>query len=240
MIVGKGQIFELLQGKWFSVTPFYTTFAAGVGSHETKNSEFEREELLLLNQNYDTHLIYFSTLAIYYPGKLSPFATHKLAMEEKIKKLWKKYTIIRLGDLTWSKKSTSLLNDIRHRLANNLAIECKDEYRYLTTKEDLLLWLVNFRQGERDTINVPSKAMKIVDIIEMVKAETPLYKGGKKDLDLVNKHIAEQEKVPTELQMTYVGKTQSIACNHCLEIVNSKTEIPEIQLELMNKIIKLS
>jgi hypothetical protein len=240
MIIGTGDIASILQNKWFSVTPFYTVFAAGVSNQfETKQSEFEREELLLLRQNYDNHLIYFSTLGIYNPGVLSPFAKHKLVMEEKIKKLWKKYTIIRIGDIDWGKNPNGLLNTIRHRLANNLAIEIKDECRYIVSKEELLLWLVNFRQGEKDTINVPGRSIKMIDVIEMVKAENPKYKGATKDLISVKKHIAEQE-ILTDIgaQISYADKMKIMAYNEIIDSCDIKNS-QQIKAETIQKVHKI-
>ncbi len=81
MIVGNGDIASVLVDR-----EDVCFFASGVSnSQETRESEYKREEELLLTQNKDLRLVYFSSLAVF----LNPdtrYAKHKRHMEELIKK----------------------------------------------------------------------------------------------------------------------------------------------------------
>lgn len=62
MIIGHGDIASVLKDR-----EGFIFFASGVSnSGETRESEYKREEDLLLKQNKNKHLVYFGSLSIFY------------------------------------------------------------------------------------------------------------------------------------------------------------------------------
>ena len=79
MIIGNGDIASVLKDR---KSRLY--FASGVSnSHEKRESEFTREKNLLLKQDRKLHLVYFSTLAVFYGD--NRYVKHKRYMEELIR-----------------------------------------------------------------------------------------------------------------------------------------------------------
>src|SRR3990167_7103610 len=77
-------------------------FCSGVSnSQELRESEYQREINLLLEQDKTKHIVYFSTLALFYSK--TRYTKHKQYMEYLIKDNFRNWTIIRLGNITWGK-----------------------------------------------------------------------------------------------------------------------------------------
>lgn len=99
MIIGHGDIASVLPDK-----KDLLFFASGVSnSQETRESEYTREKNLLKEQDRKSHLVYISTLAVFYGS--SRYVKHKREMEELIKQEFSRYTIIRIGNITWGTNS---------------------------------------------------------------------------------------------------------------------------------------
>src|SRR3990167_1749987 len=95
-IVGNGDIARALEGTDKDVL----FFASGVSnSQETNEAEYQREKDLLLQQDRSRRLVYFGSLSIFYND--NRYAQHKREMEELIMQEFPKYTIVRLGNITW-------------------------------------------------------------------------------------------------------------------------------------------
>ena len=85
-------------------------FASGVSnSQETRESEYERELELLLKQDKNKHIVYFSSLVALYAD--SRYAFHKREMEETIKLHFPLYTIIRLGNIDWGINPNTIIKN---------------------------------------------------------------------------------------------------------------------------------
>src|SRR3990167_4350739 len=107
MIIGNGDIASVLPDR-----KDLLYFAAGVSnSSETRGSEYEREKNLLLEQDKTKHIVYFSTLAVFYSK--TRYTEHKQYMEYLIKDNFKHWTIIRLGNITWGKNPNTLINYLK-------------------------------------------------------------------------------------------------------------------------------
>ena len=153
MILGKGDLASVLKDRHDLLF-----FACGVSnSQETNEAEYQREIDLLLNQSRDSHLVYFSTLAIFYSK--TRYTTHKRVMEEIVKKNFKSYTIIRLGNITWGNNPHTLINYLK----DNPQAELKDEYRYICEKDEFLHWMSLIPTWSTE-INIPGKRMKVAEI----------------------------------------------------------------------------
>src|SRR4029077_11085960 len=109
MIIGDGDIASALTDREDRLY-----FASGVSnSQEKRRSEYEREKKLLLSQDRHRHLVYFSSLSIFYTDTL--YAQHKRRMESIIRKRFPHYTIVRLGNITWGTNPHTIINYFRAR-----------------------------------------------------------------------------------------------------------------------------
>ena len=153
MIVGNGDIASVLTDREDRLY-----FVSGVSnSQETRKSEYEREKKLLLSQDKYRHIVYVSTLAVFYTDTL--YAQHKLRMEKLIKENFKHYTIIRIGNIDWGTNPNTLINYLRaHPEA-----EIRDVYRYVIDKEEFLYW-VNLIPEWPCEMNIVGTRMKVIDI----------------------------------------------------------------------------
>jgi hypothetical protein len=155
MIIGHGDIALVLPDR-----SDLTFFASGVSnSQETRDSEYQREFSLLARQDRGTRLVYFSSLSVFYSD--SKYASHKRAMEATIRKFQKKYTIIRLGNISWGINPHTLINYLRaHPEA-----ELRNEYRFIVEPDEFLFW-INLIPPWNCEMNVPGKRMLVKEIYE--------------------------------------------------------------------------
>lgn len=155
MVIGTGDIASILPER-----DDLLFFASGVSnSQETRESEYRREIALLSRQPRNKRLVYFSSLAVFY--STSRYADHKRAVEATIKKYSKYYCIVRLGNIDFGKNPHTLINYLKaHPEA-----EIRDEYRYITTKDELLHW-VNMIPPWNCELSITGKMMTIKEIKE--------------------------------------------------------------------------
>lgn len=155
MILGHGDIASVLP-----IRDDLFFFASGVSnSQEKKKSEYHREIELLAQQNKQRHIVYFSSLAIFYSN--TRYAQHKRTMEILVKRFFKSHTIIRIGNITWGDNPHTLINYLRaHPKA-----EIKDEYRYIVDEDEFLHW-INLIPRWNAEINIPGQRMKVKEIYE--------------------------------------------------------------------------
>ena len=138
-------------------------FASGVSnSLEERESEYKREIDLLLKQNKNKHIVYFSSLSVFY--KDSRYTKHKIQIERLIKEKFKHYTIFRLGNITWGTNPHTIINSFRDKIKKGQKLEIRDEYRYITDKEEFLHWLDLIPLWNCE-MNVTGQKMKIKDLI---------------------------------------------------------------------------
>ena len=139
-------------------------FASGVSnSQETRESEYQREKDLLLTQDKAEHLVYFGSLCVFYSD--TRYARHKLEMEGLVKENFGRYTIIRLGNITWGDNPNTLINYFRARKEAGQPIEVRDEYRYIVDKEEFRYWL-DLIPSFNCEMNVPGRRMKVREVVE--------------------------------------------------------------------------
>jgi UDP-2-acetamido-2,6-beta-L-arabino-hexul-4-ose reductase len=170
MIIGDGDIASILKGKWFESNDLVIVFASGVSNSKCVDvEEFEREKKLLLDQNKNLHLVYFSTLSIYYKGDLNPYTLHKLSMEEIVKGNFENFTIVRIGNITWGKNPNTLLNFFRQKIQNNEPFEVRNEYRYLVNEKEFLHWLNNIRLFKKDIITITGNLITVPEIVNKIR-----------------------------------------------------------------------
>ena len=159
MVVGNGDIASVIKDRGN-----ITFFVSGVSdSKETRRKEFDREIDLLMDQPRLRHLVYVSTLAIYYSD--SAYVRHKLHMEQIIRANFKSYTIFRIGNITWGDNPNTLINYLKY----HPEAEIRPVYRYLLSKEEFTHWLTMVRVGEKDEMNVTGKCVFVPDLAEDIK-----------------------------------------------------------------------
>lgn len=158
MIIGHGDIASVLPDR-----KDLLFFASGVSnSQETRESEYRREEALLLNQDRRQHIVYFSSLSIFYNN--NRYTQHKEQMEETIKRRFSMYTIVRLGNITFGDNPHTLINFVRNKIENKEEFEVRDEYRYIIDKDEFLHW-INLIPDWNCEMNITGKRMSVAEIV---------------------------------------------------------------------------
>lgn len=159
MILGHGDIASALKDR-----EDWIFFASGVSnSQETRESEYQREKDLLLNQDRRQHLVYFGSLCIFYSN--SRYARHKKEMEELVRKNFPRYTILRLGNITWGKNPHTLINTLRRKVQRREPYQVQNVYRYLVNKNELRHWLKLIPPWNCE-MNITGKRLKVKDILK--------------------------------------------------------------------------
>ncbi len=160
MILGHGDIARVLIDK-----KGWIFFAAGVSnSSEKRESEYQREIDLLLQQDKSRHLVYFSSLSIFYRN--TRYQRHKKHMEDLIKKQFKTYTIVRLGNITWGTNPHTLINYFRRCMKKGEHLDIWDTYRYLVDKREFLHWISRIPNWSCE-MNITGKKMKVKQIVKL-------------------------------------------------------------------------
>lgn len=157
MIIGNGDIASALKDR-----NDLLFFASGVSnSQETRESEYRRERDLLMSQDIDNHIVYFSSLAIFYSN--TRYAQHKLQMERLVKS-FKVWTILRLGNITWGTNPHTLINNLKiQNLRGKMKVE--DVYRFICNREEFDYWISIIPKWSCE-INIPGRRMKVKNIIK--------------------------------------------------------------------------
>lgn len=162
MVVGRGDIAQVLIEEGVD-RPDIIYFASGVSnSSEKRVEEFQREIDLLASFNTDLHLVYFSSLCIYYSE--SPYANHKRNMEMKVRNRFKTSTIVRIGNITWGTNKNTILNFFRLCSHKGIVPDLQDTYRSIIGKSDLLYWVGMIKPGINDIMNITGETVHVKEI----------------------------------------------------------------------------
>lgn len=162
MKIGSGDIASVLTDREDRIY-----FASGVSnSQEKRREEYEREKNLLLEQDTYRHLVYFSSLSVFYSDTL--YSQHKLRMERLIKERFKHYTILRIGNITWGNNPHTIINFFRNKIAADEPYEVKNVYRYIVDKDEFLYW-INLIPDWSCEINIPGRRIKVQQIVNEIK-----------------------------------------------------------------------
>ena len=164
MIIGNGDIAGALKDKKNIIY-----FASGVSnSSEKRDSEFMREVNLLLDQDKTKHLVYFSSLCVFYSN--TRYAQHKIMMEELVKNNFRTYTILRLGNITWGKNPHTILNFLRNKIKNKEPFEVQDTYRFILDRDEFDYW-INLIPKWSCEMNITGIRLKIEEIVKELNNE---------------------------------------------------------------------
>ncbi len=162
MILGNGDIARSLID-----TNSLLFFASGVSnSAEVRDSEFQRERRLLLKQDKHQHIVYFGSLSIFYAD--NAYARHKKEMERLVKKNFKKWTIVRLGNITWGTNPHTIINFLRKKIADDEPFEIKNVSRYVLSSEEFQHWM-NMIPSWNCEMNLTGEFLKVEEIVRRIK-----------------------------------------------------------------------
>lgn len=165
MIVGKGDIAQQL---YRVDKPFITFFASGVSnSKQEDEKEYAREIELLLSQPKDQHLVYFSSLCIYYSQ--TRYAQHKAQVERLIKGNFQTYTIARLGNIAWGKNEHTIINYFKWQDYNKQTPHLEDGCRFIITEAEFCYWMRLLPIGTINEMNIPGEMVSINEIWRRVQ-----------------------------------------------------------------------
>lgn len=161
MIIGNGDIAKTLKVIDRDDIVF---FASGVSnSQETRESEYKRELDLLLEQDKTRHIVYFSSLCIFYSN--TRYSEHKKQAEACLRAYFERYTIVRIGNITWGDNPHTLINYFKNRIKNNENLVIKDEYRYLIDQHQFIHW-VKMIPSWNCEMNITGDMVKVQHIAE--------------------------------------------------------------------------
>ena len=159
MIVGTGDIASVLNDR-----EGCTFFASGISNSSTTDpKQSEREATLLMEQPRDKCLFYFSSFSVYTHQNF--YFWHKRTMESLVRKYFPNYNIIRISNIDWGKNPNTFLNNLRNKIKNGEPVELRDEYRFLISKEQLLLLTDNLPLTGQNEINVFGKMGLVRDLV---------------------------------------------------------------------------
>lgn len=162
MIIGNGDIAGAITDR-----EDVTFFASGVSdSRCSDGNKFRREKNLLITMPRHTHLVYFSTLSIYYHH--SPYIVHKKNMEEMVKMLFNSWTIIRIGNIDWGKNPNTLINYLRA----NPSAPIQQVWRHIISKEEFQYWLAMIPVKQRNEMNIPGKMVWVPALAVALQQDT--------------------------------------------------------------------
>lgn len=160
MIIGRGDIAKVLNDRFGACF-----FASGVSNSScTDIAEFKRESDLLLAQPKDMCLFYFSSICVFTAN--SHYAFHKRIMEQLVRKNFQNYNIIRIGNILWGNNPNTFLNNLREKINTGQPIEIRDEYKFMLSKEQLLLLTDNLPLIGKNEISIFGEMKKVKDLIK--------------------------------------------------------------------------
>jgi hypothetical protein len=131
-VVGHGDIASAIPAH---LHPNWCWFASGVSnSQETDRDEFDFELGKLGMMDSNSHLVYFSSLCVFYAD--TAYARHKREMESKVRSWFRTWTIVRLGNITWGTNPHTLINHLRAQAAAGLPLDVQPVERTVHTLDD--------------------------------------------------------------------------------------------------------
>lgn len=165
MIIGSGDIAQQL---YRVDKPFVTFFASGVSnSKQEDENEYEREINLLMQQPKDQHLVYFSSLCIYYSQ--TRYAQHKVQVERLIKENFQAYTIVRLGNITWGRNPNTIINYFKLQNRSKQTPHLEDGHRFIIAEPEFCYWMQHLPIGTKNEMNIPGEMVSINEIWRRVQ-----------------------------------------------------------------------
>jgi hypothetical protein len=165
MILGHGDIATALHDR-----EDVTFFASGVSDSNTTDPEpYQRELQLLMSQPKDKHLVYFSSLCIYYSK--TEYARHKRIMENTVRNHFNSYTIVRIGNIDWGKNPHTLINYLKaHKYA-----EVQKVYRHIISFKEFQYWMALIIVPGKNEMNIPGRWVFVPHLMMDLQSNPNVY-----------------------------------------------------------------
>lgn len=165
IIIGTGDIASVLH----EVKPKGLTFlASGVSnSGVIPESEYERERRLIVSMEKENHVVYFSSLSILFSD--SRYLRHKREMEHIVKNHFNRWTIVRIGNITWGKNPNTIINTFKRKISDGDPFPIKDEYRHLLNKDEFIYWMNLIEEDRCSFMSITGRFIKVEQIVEEIK-----------------------------------------------------------------------
>ena len=129
--------------------------------------EFQREAILLQEQPLDKHLVYFSSLSIYYAN--TAYAAHKADMERIIKFDFPSYTIVRLGNITWGGNPHTVIGYLRQCVREDVLPVIHDACRIVIDLDRFKELLLNVTRLTPYEVNASGDRISIREMYDRIK-----------------------------------------------------------------------
>lgn len=167
MIIGNGNIAKAIDDN--DKFLFFTSGVADFNCVDEK--QFQREKDLLFIQSKKQHLVYFSSLAIYYNND-NKYIQHKKNMEEIIRNNFHIYTIVRLDCCEWVTNYNVIYNYFRRKIKANEEVVIQDTFRYVISLSEFKHWVSLIPIGVKNEMNIQGEKKTIHEIYNSVKNES--------------------------------------------------------------------
>ena len=92
-------------------------------------------------------------------------------MEEIIKMNFKKYTIIRIGNITWGDNPHTIINYFKMMISQNQKFPIQNTFRYVIDLDEFLHWVDLIPEWSCE-MNCPGTKMKVSEIVQEIKNGT--------------------------------------------------------------------
>lgn len=199
MIIGSGMLAKVFS--LYHKNNDFVIFASGVAnSKEIRDSEFKREESLLLdtlNNNKEKAIVYFSTCSMADPSRVnSAYVAHKKRMEELVSEYAANYHIFRLPIVVGKTNNSTIVNYFYQKIINNEPfelwtkgsrnlIDCDDVFKII----DYILSERLFKNGILNVASPYTVSIKtIVEILENNLNKKAIFctvaKGARYEIDI--------------------------------------------------------
>lgn len=159
-IIGNGDIAKAIKDR-----EGFIFLASGISNSKSVSLSDHLREREMIFQHQNNHIVYFSTLAIYYSN--TEYVKHKRIIEECIKKQCNSYVILRIGNITWGNNPHTLINHLRKDQSR-----IEDTFRYLITKEELNHWIELLPAYWKHEMNITGEMVKVAEIVRRINQGT--------------------------------------------------------------------
>lgn len=166
-IIGKGDLATALIESGIDRDDI-TFFACGVSNSEEENeAEYEREINLLKTVDTKKHLVYFSSLSIYYGS--GRYVKHKVFMEKFIRNNYERFTLVRIGNIMWGSNPNTLINFFKRKVKNGELCLVQSVYRYLITKDEFIHWMKLIPVGTQNEMNITGRRIFVPELFRQIQ-----------------------------------------------------------------------
>lgn len=166
-IIGHGNIAQSLTDR-----PGALFFAAGASnSRDVQQNDIWREQNRILDVYHALTAYEKDTVCLFYFSSIgtalyaTPYNSHKLNMEELVKRTFNHYVILRIGNLIGDTNPNTFINYIHDRQARGLSVEIRDEFKYMIDGQTLNTLCQTLPLNQKIELTVATKIAKVKDLI---------------------------------------------------------------------------